>query len=82
MTTLNAKQLRWRCRRGMLELDCILIPFFDGQFESLTPEEQQLFAELLQLDDPTLANWLMQRVPATVPFQALVEKMMQYVREP
>ncbi len=60
MTDQNKlNQLRWRCRRGMLELDKMLIPFFDKHFESLTPAEQQMFTDLLEQEDPSIFAWLM-----------------------
>ncbi|MCB1694133.1 MAG: succinate dehydrogenase assembly factor 2, partial [Pseudomonadales bacterium] len=31
----NKKQLRWRSRRGMLELDLLLLPFCDEVYEHL-----------------------------------------------
>lgn len=74
------KKLRWRCRRGMLELDCILLPFFDDVFDTLSEDEQALFGELLHEADPTLANWLMKHVPAEPPYIALVDKITAYAR--
>ena len=60
MTDQNKlNQLRWRCRRGMLELDQMLIPFFDKQFSGLTPAEQQMFTHLLAQEDPSIFAWLM-----------------------
>lgn len=52
-------RLRWGCRRGMLELDCILQPFFDQHFDGLTEGQQQQFADLLHEADPDLFSWLM-----------------------
>ncbi len=54
---LNPAKLRWRCRRGMLELDAILQPFFDRHFASLTISQQQAFARLVECTDPQLYNW-------------------------
>ena len=54
-------RLRWRSRRGMLELDLLLVPFFDEKFEALTGEEQQNFAKLLEQDDPELIEWFARR---------------------
>ena len=53
------KQLAWQCRRGMLELDVILIPFLEKHFDQLSPETQNLFAELLKEADPDLYTWIM-----------------------
>jgi antitoxin CptB len=52
-------RLRWQCRRGMLELDAILQPFFEQKFNSLAAEEQQAFERLLSYPDPVLYSWLL-----------------------
>jgi antitoxin CptB len=48
---MNNTRLRWACRRGMLELDLILLPFFENQFSQLSEIEQQAFAALLAEPD-------------------------------
>lgn len=53
------KKLAWQCRRGMLELDVILIPYLEQHFDSLNAETQVLFSELLKEADPDLYTWLM-----------------------
>lgn len=52
-------KLAWQCRRGMLELDVILIPFLEQHFDGLSDEQQQLFSLLLEEADPDLYTWLM-----------------------
>jgi len=47
-------RLRWRCRRGMLELDLILLRFLEEQYPELSPAEQRTFETLLQLQDDAL----------------------------
>jgi len=53
------KKLTWQCRRGMLELDVILIPFLEQHFESLNKEQQNLFVSLLEKPDPDIYTWIM-----------------------
>ncbi|MCO7225476.1 succinate dehydrogenase assembly factor 2 [Pleionea sp. CnH1-48] len=55
----NEKRIRWTCRRGMLELDVILIPFFERYFSSMDDELKATFVRLLEEADPDLFNWLM-----------------------
>ena len=57
-TTL-ANRLKWQCRRGMLELDVILIPFLAEHFEGLNTTLQSAFVELLKEADPDLYTWIM-----------------------
>ncbi|WP_087023809.1 succinate dehydrogenase assembly factor 2 [Thaumasiovibrio subtropicus] len=52
-------RIKWSCRRGMLELDVIVMPFFEECFESLTEKEQQDFVALMKCDDPDLFTWMM-----------------------
>ncbi len=50
-------RLRWRSRRGMLELDLLLLPFFDEVYRDLEEDQQQLFQRLLEQDYPDLWLW-------------------------
>ena len=52
-------RLRWRCRRGMLELDLMLQPFLEGPFQSLTEPQRQAFFQLLDFQDQELLEVLM-----------------------
>lgn len=52
------KELRWQCRRGMLELDILLARFLEKRYAELTEEEQAQFVKLLSATDPELYAWL------------------------
>ncbi|MFC3094741.1 succinate dehydrogenase assembly factor 2 family protein [Alteromonas sediminis] len=52
-------RLKWACRRGMLELDVLLLPFVEQAFDDLSFEEQETFERLLTCDDPDLYAWMM-----------------------
>ena len=60
-TKINLTQIRWRCRRGMLELDVFLVPYFDNCFKGLSQEAKSDFIDLLESSDPVLLEWLMGR---------------------
>ena len=67
-------QLRWRCHRGMLELDLILLPFFDQHYDQLSSLEQKAFYRLLDFSDPELYAWLLtEQRPEDKGISALVE---------
>jgi antitoxin CptB len=69
-------RLRWQCRRGMLELDLLLLPFFDQYYLSLSKACQTLFEELLNHQDPDLYQILIQRKPIANPaLNSLVESI-------
>ena len=47
-------RVRWRCRRGMLELDIVLQRFVDKYYAQLSENELQQFDTLLNLPDNDL----------------------------
>jgi antitoxin CptB len=60
MTDPYAK-LRWRCRRGMRELDAVLQAFLDRGFGTLDEADKARFETLLDLPDPVLHGYLVGR---------------------
>jgi len=70
--------IRWQCRRGMLELDMMLLPFFDQHYVHLNSEKQQDFCDLLAFPDQELYQWLIGRLePSSVRLQALLKDIRQ-----
>jgi len=57
--TKNIARLKWACRRGMLELDILFLPFVEQAYHLLTNEQQATFERLLACDDPDLFAWFM-----------------------
>jgi antitoxin CptB len=54
-------KLRWRCRRGMRELDVVLERYLERRYAWAPPAEQDAFEALLDLPDPQLLAYLMRR---------------------
>ena len=52
-------RLKWQCRRGMLELDCLLQGYLDAHYDSMSDEEKRHFAQLLENEDQSLYEWCM-----------------------
>ncbi|HET7060704.1 MAG TPA: succinate dehydrogenase assembly factor 2 [Nitrosospira sp.] len=50
----NQERARWRCRRGLLELDIVLQRFVDIHYEKLDEEGLRQFEALLGLADNDL----------------------------
>ena len=73
-------RLRWRARRGMLELDLLLLPFFDDVFRSLQEQEQRAFIRLLEQEDPDLLYWFSQKGQCEdADLQAMVDRILERV---
>jgi len=60
---VNKSRLLWACRRGMLELDVLFIPFVKEAFDSLSTVDQFTFQRLLTCEDPELFAWFMKHKP-------------------
>ena len=70
------EQLRWQCRRGMLELDYVLERYLDEHYAKVDAAEQALFRELLTAQDPELQVWLLNGVPHNdAGFQPLIDRI-------
>lgn len=54
----NLARLRWRCRRGMRELDVLLTHYLEQRYCNASPQQQQAFEAVLELQDPTLLAYL------------------------
>lgn len=79
MTELNKQKIFWHSRRGMLELDLLLVPFATEVFATLPTEEQVLYKELLANEDQDLFSWLLERVEPPDPrFQPLISKILAH----
>ncbi len=54
-------RLYWHSRRGMLELDVLLIPFLEQAYRDLPREDQKRYEKLLTCEDTDMFEWFMQR---------------------
>ena len=72
----DLNRLRWHCRRGMLELDLLLAGFLEERYPGVAPEQQRLFARLLDYPDQVLSDWLSgNSVPGDAAMRALVAQI-------
>lgn len=72
----NLERVRWRARRGLLELDIVLARFIDAQYVRLDEDEKQLFETLLDMPDNPLWDMIAGRQEAAqLDQQALLEKI-------
>lgn len=69
MAEINRFKLEWECRRGMRELDKMIMPFYKNHFDDLNESQQQAFVEMLRYTDPELFRWVM--LQENAPSQAI-----------
>ena len=69
-------RLRWRCRRGMKELDVILERFARAGLPRASAAEREAFERLLGLPDPLLAGYFLGgERPADPELRALADRI-------
>ena len=57
------KKILWQCRRGLWELDAILIPFVEKNFSNLEEIEIENFKKLLAYEDIEIFDILVNKKP-------------------
>ena len=73
-------RIRWRCRRGLLELDLVLEAFLREELNSLTAAELGEFSRLLDAADNDLWDWVSGRDEPTDPVLAGLVRRLRSVR--
>ena len=69
------ERIRWRCRRGLLELDIVLGRFAERHYAELDEAQQAAFDALLDMPDTMLWDMIAGRQEAAqCEQQALLEK--------
>ena len=63
-------KLRWDCRRGMRELDELLLRYLAEHYPSSSDEHKQAFRQLLDLQDPELLRYLLGKLVSENEFVA------------
>ena len=58
---VERNRLFWSSRRGMLELDLILLPFLDNIYPTLAQADKESYWQLLECEDQDMFAWFMRR---------------------
>ncbi|KPQ28844.1 MAG: hypothetical protein HLUCCX14_09085 [Marinobacter excellens HL-55] len=75
------RRLWWHSRRGMLELDVLLLPFLEDAYRDLAPDDQARYQKLLSCEDSDMFEWFMQRSrPEDPDLQRMVDLILNRVQ--
>lgn len=70
---MDRNRLFWGSRRGMLELDLVLLPFLDRVYPGLPQEDKERYWRLLECEDQDMFAWFLRRQdPEDVELQRIV----------
>lgn len=72
------KRLYWHSRRGMWELDLLLIPFLEHCYDQLEAEDQAAYRAMIKGEDQDIFAWLMQREAPPTEFAHIVSLIQQH----
>jgi len=71
----------WRSRRGMLELDLVLVDFVRARYALLPCAEQAAYRGLLDQDDWAVWEWLQRRATPPAAYAGIVESIVGFVAD-
>jgi len=71
----DVDRVRWRCRRGLLELDLILTGFLETRYGRLDADQRRQFDELLEVGDNDLLDLAMGRREPEPRYRMMVEML-------
>ncbi len=78
MAGIDPAALRWRCRRGMRELDQLMQRYLDQRWPAADDAERGLFLRLLDCEDDKLWAWFMGRErPDDAGLQSIVDRIIE-----
>ncbi|MNH29040.1 Antitoxin CptB [compost metagenome] len=78
---IELNRLFWHSRRGMLELDVLLVPFSQDVYPTLSQEDRELYWRLLGCEDQDMFGWFMERSESEDPeLQRMVRMILDRVQ--
>lgn len=72
------RRLRWKCRRGMRELDQLMGRYLDRAWRQAPTEERGVFLRLIDVEDDKLWHWFMGHEIAS---DAELDRLVQRIRQ-
>lgn len=75
---MDRNRIFWASRRGMLELDLVLLPFLENVYEGLAQEDKERYWALLDCEDQDLFAWFLKRQD---PEEPELMKIVQIIRD-
>lgn len=77
----DIRRLTWHSRRGMLELDVILLPFTETEYRGLSAEDKVQYRRMIDCEDQDLFNWFMEKSPCPDPeIQRIIQLVLVHAR--
>lgn len=75
---MDRNRLFWASRRGMLELDLVLLPFLEKIYPTLEQEDKERYWRLLDSEDQDMFGWFLRRED---PKDSDLQRIVQIIRD-
>jgi antitoxin CptB len=80
-TETEVKRLYWHSRRGMWELDQLLVPFIEERYLQLDEQDRKRYRALLDCEDQDIFAWCMGRAePDNADLKRIVELVLDHAK--
>lgn len=78
--SLQERKVIYRARRGLKEIDVYFDPYVKNHYLQADPVEKEIFAALVEQEDPDLLDWFMEvSEPPRPEMKDLIVKLKHYV---
>lgn len=75
---MNKSRIKWQCRRGMRELDDLLMAYVEQRYDDADDNEKAAFEALLALPDPDLVAYLLKKQqPDSAPIADVISRVLR-----
>ena len=75
----DERRLRWLLRRGMKELDIMVMRYHAGRYAEAPQPEREAFVRLLEtVEDPDIWSWSMGYSDVPAEYRAVIEQLRIY----
>ena len=78
-SAMDDKQIHWRMRRGMRELDVLMQRYFQQHYQGASAADKACFVDLLAQEDPDIWRWVMGYAEPPDEFAALIATLRESV---
>ena len=69
---MHDSQVKWKCRKGLRELDILLSKYFEEKYPHLTDDDKSVFLEFIELDTYTILDMLTNKATDDVKYKNIL----------
>ena len=69
---MHDSQVKWKCRKGLRELDILLSKYFEEKYPYLTDEDKLIFLEFIELDTYAILDMLTNKATDDVKYKNIL----------